>query len=402
MTDGEMTAAKRDSAAKAWDRDDGPVLVVDDEPGVRRILCRLLAKMGLQVTEAASGIEAAAAVSAQDHGLIISDIAMPGMDGMALLREVRKHDHDVPVILVTGKPSFESAVSAIEYGAFHYFVKPFNNDEFRTVVTRALQCGRIARAKRRALSLMGSQNPPPGDLAGLAASFESAVEHAWMAFQPIVQSGGDHGAYGFEALLRSEEPTLPNPGAVLAAAERLDRLRELGRVLRGRAAEPYLERDDDVCLFVNLHPQDLMDPELDDPASPLCQIASRVVLEVTERASLENLEDVRSRVMDLRAVGFRIAVDDLGAGYSGLTSLATLQPEIVKIDMSLIRGVDRDTTRQRLIGSITRASQDMGILVVAEGIETGAERDAIVSLGCDLLQGFLFGRPGRAFPEHGW
>ena len=378
------------------------VLVVDDEEGVRRIVSRILKKMGLLVEEAQSGREAAEAMTQRDFALIISDISMPEMDGMALLREVRKHDQDVPVILITGRPTFESAISAVEYGAFHYFVKPFNNDEFRTVVSRAVHLGRIARAKRNALELLGTGHSAPGDLAGLSAGFESAMDKMWMAFQPIIHATGDHSPYGFEALLRSDEPSLPHPGAILDAAERLGRLPELGRLVRQRSARPYLERKDDMNLFVNLHPDDLMDPELDNPECDLVAISSRVILEITERASLANLEDVRARLVDLRAVGFRIAVDDLGAGYAGLTSLATLQPEIVKIDMSLIRGVDSDTTRQRLVASITHACKDMNILVVAEGIETPEERDAIVGLGCDLLQGFRFARPGRPFPTHVW
>lgn len=378
------------------------VLVVDDEEGVRRILSRLLKKMGLLVEEAKSGREATEALTRRDFALIISDISMPEMDGMALLREVRKHDYDVPVILITGRPTFESAISAIEYGAFHYFVKPFNNDELRTVVSRAVHLGRIARAKRNALNLLGSGHSAPSDLAGLSSSFESAMDKMWMAFQPIIHANGDHSSFGFEALLRSDEPSLPHPGAILDAAERLGRLPELGRLVRQRAARPYLERKDDVNLFVNLHPDDLMDPELDNPECDLVAISSRVVLEITERASLANLEEVRARLVDLRSAGFRIAVDDLGAGYAGLTSLATLQPEIVKIDMSLIRGVDTDNTRQRLVASITHACKDMGILVVAEGIETPEERDAIVDLGCDLLQGFRFARPDRPFPTPVW
>ena len=377
------------------------VLVVDDEPGVRRILTRLLKKMGLLVEEAASGEEATISMSARDYALIISDISMPGMDGMALLREVRKHDLDVPVILVTGRPSFESAVAAIEYGAFHYFVKPFDNHEFRTVVSRAIQLGRIAKAKRDAMELIG-RGGAPSDLAGLSTGFERALDKMWMAYQPIIRVDGDHSVYGYEALLRSDEPSMPHPGVILPAAERLGRLPELGRLARKKAAEPFLERTDDACLFVNLHPEDLTDPELDNPDSRLTKIADRVILEVTERASLQNLEEVRARLVDLRAAGFRIAVDDLGAGYAGLTSLATLQPEVVKIDMSLIRGVNNDATRRRLVRSIASACKEMSILVVAEGIETPEERDAIVALGCDLLQGFRFARPGRAFPEAVW
>ena len=82
------------------------------------------------------------------------------------------------------------------------------------------------------------------------------------------------------------------------------------------------------------------DHELFSPAAPLSRIASRVVLEITERASLDELGDVAPRLAQLRGLGFRIAIDDLGAGYAGLTSFAQLEPEVVKVDMSLVRGID--------------------------------------------------------------
>src|SRR5262249_54327086 len=146
---------------------------------------------------------------------------------------------------------------------------------------------------------------------------------------------------GYEALLRSGEPSLPHPGAVLDAAERLDRLDQLGRKVRSSAPAPMMERPDAGCLFVNLHTYDLLDPALTSPDSPLAEIAHRVVLEITERASLQAIQDVRERVAVLRHMGFRIAIDDLGAGYAGLTSFAALEPEIVKLDMSLVRDVHR-------------------------------------------------------------
>jgi EAL domain-containing protein (putative c-di-GMP-specific phosphodiesterase class I) len=107
-------------------------------------------------------------------------------------------------------------------------------------------------------------------------------------------------------------------------------------------------------------------------------------------------------VAELRALGFRIAIDDLGAGYAGLTSFAVLEPEIVKLDMSLVRDVHKHPTKQKLIRSMTALCKDMGMTVVAEGIENVEERDAVIDLGCDLLQGYLFAKPGRAFPEFAW
>lgn len=101
-------------------------------------------------------------------------------------------------------------------------------------------------------------------------------------------------------------------------------------------------------------------------------------------------------------MGFRIAIDDLGAGYAGLTSFATLEPELVKLDMSLVRDIDKNPMKEKLVRSMTALCKDLGMLVVAEGVETTRERDLLVELGCDLLQGFLLGRPAPAFEAFSW
>jgi len=96
-------------------------------------------------------------------------------------------------------------------------------------------------------------------------------------------------------------------------------------------------------------------------------------------------------------MGYRIAVDDLGAGYAGLTSFAQLEPHIVKLDMSLVRNVHEAPTKRKLIQSIVALCRDLGIEPVGEGVETAAERDVLEQLGCTLLQGYLFGKPEREF-----
>jgi EAL domain-containing protein (putative c-di-GMP-specific phosphodiesterase class I) len=119
-----------------------------------------------------------------------------------------------------------------------------------------------------------------------------------------------------------------------------------------------------------------------------------VVLEITERASLEGIPDFRTRILNLRDLGYRIAVDDLGAGYAGLNTFAALEPDVVKLDMTLVRNCDSEPVKRKLIGSMATLCKDLGMLVVAEGIETKAERDTVVHLGCEFLQGYLLGRPG--------
>jgi len=373
------------------------VLLVDDEPAVLRSTARALRARGYGVVTADNGPAAVAAIHAGGVDVILSDIGMPQMDGIQLLREVRGHDLTVPVVLMTGVPAVQTAVQALEYGAFHYLTKPVSTDALAQVIERAARMHRMARIQRQAAELLGHGSALGADRAGLEASFERAMASLWIAYHPIV-SWSQRRVFGYEALLRSNEASLPHPGAVLDAAERLDCLDLLGRTIRDRAAEPMAARADGT-LFVNLHVTDLLDPVLVAPDAPLSRIASRVVLEITERSSLDTVKDARSRVAQLREMGFRIAVDDLGAGYAGLTSFALLEPEIVKLDMSLVRDVHCTPTKQKIIRSMVRLCKDMGILVVAEGVETSDERDALVELGCDLLQGFLFAKPGRAFPE---
>jgi EAL domain-containing protein (putative c-di-GMP-specific phosphodiesterase class I) len=159
-----------------------------------------------------------------------------------------------------------------------------------------------------------------------------------------------------------------------------------------------LAASDESVIFVNLHPEDLIDDALYEETSQLTAFAHRVVLEITERASLEHIGNVRDRVARLRALGFRIALDDLGAGYAGLTSFTQLEPEFVKLDMELIRGIHQHDMKRKIVRSMVELCHDMGKLIIAEGVEVAAEKQALVDLGCDLLQGYLLGRPGKGTP----
>jgi EAL domain-containing protein (putative c-di-GMP-specific phosphodiesterase class I) len=219
-----------------------------------------------------------------------------------------------------------------------------------------------------------------------------------MAYQPIV-SWSLRRAVAYEALLRSRQPVLATPIALIDAAERLRRVPDLGAEIRRAAAAAMARLEPDQLLFVNLHPHELADERLFAANAPLSLIARRVVLEVTERALVQDVGELRARMRRLRAMGFRLAVDDLGAGYSGLSTLAHLEPEVVKLDMTLVRGIDAEPTKQKVVRAVCALGRDMGIEVIAEGVETATERDTLVDLGCDLLQGYFFARPGEAFPS---
>lgn len=380
-----MTSRRGDDPAR------GRVLAVDDEPAFREINEAILSGAGYSVEVAATGAEAVLALGKGDFDLVLSDIRMPDMSGIQLLRAVRERDLDLPVILVTGSPSLDTALEAIEHGALLYLVKPVAADVLCEAVARGVRLSRLARLKREALNQFGQGDKLLGDRAGLEATFDRALSSLWLAAQPIVSARGG-ALFAHEILVRSRESLLASPGGLFAAAERLGRTQVLGRAIRRGAAE-ILGRNLGAELFVNVLPADLADDDLLSAAAPLSRHARRVVLEITERAALEGIPEASQRIRSLRVMGYRLALDDLGAGYAGLSTYTILEPEIVKLDMSLIRGLDRELVKQKLVRSFVEVCHELGTQVVAEGIETPEERGAATSLGCDLLQGFLIGRP---------
>ncbi|MEO7034693.1 MAG: EAL domain-containing protein [Polyangiaceae bacterium] len=377
------------------------VLVADDDEPLRDLVKRTLVSAGYEVLTASDGQEAIDLMTATPVDAVVSDISMPRLTGIELLRAIRARDPDVPVVLCTGTPHVDSAIEAVKLGALQYLTKPVDLEELKRALGRAVRLGRIARLKQEALTLLSDGALGGGDLLALEASFERMLQSLWTAYQPIVRAR-DGSLYGYEALLRSDEPSLPHPGAILDAAERLGRLPDLGRAVRAAAASHMHKAPPDALLFVNLHSRDLLDDTLFSDDAPLSAIASRVVLEITERASLDDVADARARMAMLRARGFRIAVDDLGAGYAGLTSFVTLEPEVVKLDMSLIRDIDQHATKRKLVSSVTALCHELGLLVVAEGVETRAELDGVLACGCDLIQGYFVAKPGRPFPSYSW
>jgi EAL domain-containing protein (putative c-di-GMP-specific phosphodiesterase class I) len=220
-----------------------------------------------------------------------------------------------------------------------------------------------------------------------------------MHFQPIVHAS-TRARFGYEALMRSTDKALPHPGAILDAAERLERVPMLGRAVRAQTAKVIADSPAARGLiFVNLHLLDLFDKQLTSAFAPLSKVASRVVLEITERTSLEGQIDLRYRVAELRELGFRVAIDDLGGGHARMGTFTPLDTDFVKLDMSLVRDVDKHAMKQRLIRSITELCRGEGMKVIAEGVETEVEARVLVDLGCDLLQGYLIARPAPPFAD---
>jgi EAL domain-containing protein (putative c-di-GMP-specific phosphodiesterase class I)/CheY-like chemotaxis protein len=330
---------------------------------------------------------------------IVSGLVGPGKNGIGLLASIRAIDPDVPIMVVTGSPTVESAMETVRHGGFRYLIHPVDPGVLVEAVQEAAAKQRLAELKRVALEVCSTTELEFAQRVRLERPFEQALEELFVAFQPIVD-GFERRAYGYEALVRSHHPILSNPAALFGAATTLGRLHELGRAIRRSVGKRAGEVPPGVLIFVNVHSTDLDDEALYDPDEPLSEVASRVVLEITERVSLDQMNDLGERLARLRALGYRIAVDDLGAGYAGLTSISQLEPDVVKLDMDLIRGIHEDPRRSRLVGAIIEACRrDLAIEVVAEGVETEEEERALLALGARMLQGYHFGRPLAAIVD---
>jgi EAL domain-containing protein (putative c-di-GMP-specific phosphodiesterase class I) len=347
------------------------VLLVDDEPRVLAALQRALSDAPFDV-EIANGAEEALLEMARAHvDVIVSDQQMPGVLGAELLARVRERSPRTVRVMLTGDGRLGSAVDAINLGGvFKFLQKPCDIDDLKRTIDAAIESA-------------------PG--AASARALSQAMGGLWIAAQPIV-APGQRRVHAFELLVRSRSRELPHPGALFEAAERADLVLDLEARILELAGDVARGAPPDVDIFVNLHPTTLRDPRLLDP---LDAVASRIVLEITERAVLP--DGMSERVAALRARGFRIAVDDLGAGYAGLTYVAKMRPDVVKLDMGLVHGVLDSRTHATLVAAVIDACNDLAITVVGEGVETAAMRDKLLDLGCGLQQGYLFGRPGPPF-----
>lgn len=378
--------------AEGTDVQTSRILLVDDEEDVLDFYRDTLENVSWTLDTATDGTQALELIRKTRYDLVVSDISMPQMDGITLLRSIRETDLDVPVIFVTAGPSVETAMKAMEFGALRYLTKPVQPKALRQVVDYGIVMHRMTKAKREALKLVTGAMGMAGDRAGLETTFGRARDGLVLHYQPVVR-WSQKDLHGWEVLVRSREPSLARPLELFEAAERLGRAQELGRAIRGAVALKVSALRGEEVMYVNLHPRDLDDPSLFSGDEPLATFAHRVVLEVSERSSLDMIKDARKRISQLREMGYRIAMDDLGAGHAGLATFAQLEPDVVKIDMALVRGSDREPLRRKLIRSISELCRDLKMPVIIEGIETAAERDAVVGAGCDLLQGYLFGKP---------
>ncbi len=223
-------------------------------------------------------------------------------------------------------------------------------------------------------------------------------------FQPIVSLVTGQ-TLGWEALSRGPEGSpFRSPQFMFDFAEESDSLFALERACRARAIAECGPLQKGQKLFLNIHPRTMLDPNF-TPGQTKRLLANTglapedVVFEITERHSVKDFGLFHKALDHYRSQGFKVAVDDAGAGYAGLWSIAQLRPDYIKVDMSLVQGVAHDPVRRALMETFVAFADKVGARVIAEGIENHTDLSSLTAMGVHCGQGFLFARPAAPRPE---
>jgi EAL domain-containing protein (putative c-di-GMP-specific phosphodiesterase class I) len=364
------------------------ILVVDDDAGIRRMLQFVLQRSGHNVEQAQDGAEALRKAVKGQYDAAVVDFRMPPPDGLELLSQLRNLQPRCVRVLMSGTLDVPVVMEAVNRGEVSRVIqKPFR----RQTIVSALEEAIAARRRLEGLYIGAQSEAFETQRLQLEECLGEQV--LTLALQPIVTAGA-RSLFAYEALLRSSHPVLDSPARVMAAAEAHDRLDRIADVVAYRAATVLNCLPADINLFINVHPGELADVErVQARFEPLTAWAKRIVVEITERSDLLQIINWRRAIDFLIGAGFRLAVDDLGSGYNSLSVLAELQPAFVKADMSIVRNVDRDERKQRLVELLSRFVKATNAQLIVEGIESEAEAETVCRLGADLLQGYLFGKP---------
>lgn len=366
------------------------ILLVDDDPLILRALGRVLRRAEHDVTVASGGRAALRQAGEHRFDLALVDQNMPDLDGLQVLQALRILQPACRRMLISGDLEITKTLLAVNDGHVCGVVpKPVMPAELLQLVASVLESGK--RAQVAYIQSMERSH----DVA-LARWLGSARFH--LALQPVVRAASKE-LVGVEAFLRGVPDGFDGPPAVFRQAQEQGLLAELGGAVVARASAVLCRLPPPLLLFLNLHPDDLADPgALAHRLAPLEPWSRRVVLDITEECHQRWPDRWAASARRLQSLGFRIALDDMGSGYSALRVLADIEPAFIKADLAVVRGIDQFPRKRRLLELLQNMATATGATLVAEGVETEAEAAVLQDHGVPLAQGFLYGRPSVVLP----
>jgi EAL domain-containing protein (putative c-di-GMP-specific phosphodiesterase class I)/AmiR/NasT family two-component response regulator len=382
------------------------LMVADDEAPILEAMCELVSTDRFidVVGTARDATEAIDLAELHEPDVALLDVRMPGGGGSRAAREIRRRSPETRIVALSASTDPRTVASMVRAGAVGYVGKDQPTDEVLRAIHRSadgrasIAVDRLGEVAERLAEHQARQVVRIAERARVSTDrIEEAIHGDVLetVFQPIVDLE-DGRVRGVEALARFMTRPRRSPETWFTEAAGHGLLTQLELAAATKAFDRLDEIPEAVYLSVNVSAETLCDPRL----ARLLQAvpARRVVLELTERSPIGDYGETRACLADIRALGSRLAVDDVGSGFSGLGHVVELLPDLLKFDRSLVSGIDSDRTKGALIARLTSFAAETAMEVVAEGIETEAELDTIRALGVESGQGFLLGRPGPIPP----
>jgi EAL domain-containing protein (putative c-di-GMP-specific phosphodiesterase class I)/CheY-like chemotaxis protein len=375
------------------------VMLADDEESVLDVMSDLMASdPSLQLVGTARDARQAIDLArAEGPDVALLDVRMPAGGGAVAARGIRRGSPQTKIVAFAAEANPDAVVAMLDAGAIGYVGKTEPADQLLRAVHRSME-GRasisVSSADETAEALVErfshrahlKANPNTEKIAGTIDG-----PSLRMVYQPIVELTRGR-VVGLEALARFDTTPRRPPEAWFAEAAKAGLLTELELAAMARALSELDRIPRGVFLSVNLSPATLASEDL--PGLIAGVAASRIVVELTEGSAVRDYETLMEQLRPLREHGMRLAIDDVGAGFSSLGHLVRLEPEYMKLDRTIVAGLAADPVRRSLIERLVSFSDEVGISVIAEGIETDRDLEALRTLYVPYGQGFHLGRPG--------
>jgi EAL domain-containing protein (putative c-di-GMP-specific phosphodiesterase class I) len=369
------------------------VLVLDDDPTTLMIVSRSLEAFGLEVY-ACRELEAAEAIlDCTRMDAVVTDLCVSplgGLEGTRLVRHVATQFPETDLLVMSSHSGEDIRRLVLAFGATAFFEKPVD----ATVMARQILRGRP---------------PGLGSLEGRVLEVESlddflAANPIFSVLQPIVTLQEGEGLpplFALETLARApRESVLKNPEILFEYAARKERLYETDLLCIRAGLDEARRVGKGYRLFLNVQPRSLTRPEFSRRVVELVEEAGfaprDVVFEITEQQTILNPRAFANTLGNLRKIGFRIALDDFGVGFSNLHLLLDLKPEFVKLPRYFTKGIDRDPQKREAVRAVRSLAAILGIPAIMEGVENAGEAEGVRSLGIEYAQGYHYARPLRA------
>ena len=361
------------------------ILLVDDEVDFARLTSEFLESCGYQVDVANSGREGLQKIK-QRPDIVLLDRTLGDMEGLEVCRKIRD-DHDfseTPVIIVSALDMPKDKSQGLYVGADDYIAKPFDNTELLARIEAVMRRREFYKKEFRTKTELINE---------LSRILEAELIESY--YQPIIWTKSKS-LLGFEACSRPPgDSILSNPEYLFKIAEQVGRYFELEILSWKKATRHFKKYTAQGKLFLNCNPY-FVENEKFQQGTLIQEMEAdphNIVLEITERMAIKDYLVFVNKLLKLKALGFEIAVDDVGRGFAGLETIARLNPNFIKIDMSLTRDIHRDGLRQNIVEAILAFCRKSGIKTIAEGVEKQEELDKMQELGVDAAQGYFLGKP---------